>query len=146
MKQAARAIIIEGDKILVMHRNKEGNEYFTLVGGCATGIETLEQALVREVKEETGLNVSNARLVFTESHPEPYNTQNVYLCEVAPYASIAIQNTSEEALMNKFATDIHQPLWAEVGSFARLQFRTPQLQNAIVDGVNNGFPEDPLEL
>ena len=73
MKQAARAIIIEDNKILVMFRNNEGSQYFTLVGGKVDEQESPEQALVREVREETGLQVTSAQLVITEDHHEPYN-------------------------------------------------------------------------
>jgi ADP-ribose pyrophosphatase YjhB (NUDIX family) len=71
MSKAARAIIIDGERFLVMYRNKYGSEYFTLVGGRVGESETVEQALMREVKEETGLDVTAARLVFIEEHPEP---------------------------------------------------------------------------
>src|ERR1700761_7300853 len=80
MAKAARAIITENHKILVMYRNKYGSEYFTLVGGKVADDETTEQALARELKEETGLRVTSARLVFTEEHPEPYNQQYIYVC------------------------------------------------------------------
>lgn len=146
MNQAARAIIIEGDKILVMHRNNEGSQYFTLVGGKVDKNETPEQALVREVREETGLHVTSAKLVFIEDHPEPYNAQSVYLCEVAPHGEIAIQDIAEEAMLNKLSINIHQPMWASLDSFPTLAFRTPQLQEAIIDGVNNGFPQRAIIL
>src|SRR5262249_55189295 len=109
MAQAARAIIIEGDKTLVMHRNKYGSEYFTLVGGRVADGETTEQALMRELKEETGLDVTAARLVFIEEHPEPYNQQYIYLCEVAPHADVAVQETSEEGFMNRLDSNVHKP-------------------------------------
>ena len=75
MSKAARAIVVQDGKILVMHRNKYGSEYFTLVGGRVNEGESLEQALVREVREETGLSVTGVRLVFIEEHPAPYNEQ-----------------------------------------------------------------------
>lgn len=146
MGRAARAIIIEDGKILVMHRNKHGSEYFTLVGGRANDSETMEQTLVREVKEETGLDVVRARLVYTEQHAAPYNDQYIFLCEVGPHDTVAIQNSSEEALMNQISINTHRPLWAEIRSFDRLAFRTPQLQAAIVQAFKKGFPAEPVRL
>lgn len=146
MGKAARAIIIEGDKILVMYRNKEGSEYYTLVGGRAKDDETMEQTLVREVKEETGLDITKARLVFEEKHPAPYNDQYIFLCLVAPHESIAIQDASEEGMLNRFETNIHKPLWAEARAFAQLPFRTPQLHSAINKALKQGFPTEPIKL
>jgi len=146
MGKAARAIIIEDNKILVMFRNKEGSQYYTLVGGRLNDNELPEQALVREVKEETGLDVTACRLVFTESHPEPYNDQYIYLCTVAPHADVAIQETSEEGFMNKISVNVHSPLWAQVQSFSKLPFRTIQLQAAITGALQKGFPREPIAL
>lgn len=146
MRKAARAIIINGDKTLVMHRNKHGSQYFTLVGGRANDDETPEQTLKREVKEETGLVVTNFRFVFYEDHPAPFNEQFIYLCEVSNAGDMAIQEFSEEGQMNKLGANMHTPMWVEIAAFARLPFRTPQLQDAIVQSFRKGFPKEPVRL
>jgi 8-oxo-dGTP pyrophosphatase MutT (NUDIX family) len=146
MGKAARAIIINGDRTLVMHRNKHGSKYFTLVGGRANEDETPEQTLAREVMEETGLKVTKSRFVFYENHPEPYNEQYIFLCEVDDPNSAAIQESSEEGAMNRIGANIHTPLWVEISAFARLPFRTPQLQDAIVQGFKKGFPDQAIRL
>jgi ADP-ribose pyrophosphatase YjhB (NUDIX family) len=146
MTKAARAIIIENGNILVMHRNKQGSEYFTLVGGKVDDNETIEQGLVREIQEETGLQIVSARLVFYEPHPEPYNVQYIFLCQVAPHSEVAIQKTSEEALLNKLGFDTHTPYWIPLKAFDRLAFRTPQLHKAIIDSIMRGFPSQPVRL
>lgn len=143
---AARAIIIEDGKLLVMHRNKYGSQYYTLVGGRVNDSETLEQGLKREVKEETGLDVVDSRLVFIEEHPEPYDHQYSFVCRIAPHREAAIQDWAEEAFMNKLDMNIHKPLWVDVKSFAGLQFRTPQLQAAVVRALKDGFPDKPIKL
>ncbi len=132
--------------MLLMHRNKYGSEYYTLVGGLVGDGETLELALAREVAEETGLQVTGARLVFFEEHPSPYNEQYIFLCTVAPHVAIAIQDASEEAFMNRIDLNVHKPLWVEARAFSRLHFRTPQLQTAIAAGLKNGFPAEPIKL
>lgn len=146
MTKAARAIIFEDDKILVMRREKQGSIYFTLVGGRVSEGEDITAALIREVKEETGLTVTKARYVYYEAHPEPYSEQFIFVCEVAPHDDVRIQEASEEALLNKFGTNLHEPLWAEMQSFGKLPFRTPQLQHAIVNAIKNGFPAEPLRI
>lgn len=147
MGKAARAIVIEDDKILVMHRNKSGSQYFTLVGGRVNDDETLEQGLIREVKEETGLEVTSAQQVFFELHPEPYNEQYIYVCKVGPHDEhISVLESSEEGQLNKLDANIHTPMWAPVNSFKSLAFRTPQLQEAILKALKNGFPSSPIKL
>jgi 8-oxo-dGTP pyrophosphatase MutT (NUDIX family) len=146
MNKAVRAIVVEDGKILLMHRNKYGSQYYTLVGGRIGAGETHEQALVREVMEETGLQVTAARPVFTEDHPEPYNEQTIYLCEIAPHGETVVQDASEEGAMNRYGMNLHQPFWVDLHSFANLAFRTPQLQAAILEALKKGFPKEPAKV
>jgi len=146
MSQAARAIIIEDGKILVMYRNKYGSDYYTLVGGRVNDGETTEQALVREVMEETGLQVISARPVFIEDHPAPYNAQVIFLCDIGPHTNVKIQDSSEEGVLNYLGANVHQPQWVALNTFAKLPFRTPQLQAAIITALQKGFPADPQQL
>ncbi len=145
--KAARAIIIEDDKCLVMHRDKYNSKYFTLVGGRLNDGETPEQALVREVKEETGLTVTAARMVFIEEHHSAdFNDQYIFLCNVAPHDKIEIQTMSEEGFMNRIGINVHTPLWAEVNALGSLPFRTPTLQKAIIHSLSHGWPTTPIKL
>ena len=146
MTKASRAIIIEDNKLLVMQRNKYGSEYFTLVGGRVAEGESAEDALVREVQEETGLRVIEYQPVFIEEHAAPYNEQYIYLCEVAPHDSVTIQDASEEGRMNRLGANMHAPFWVSLKSFATLPFRTPQLQKAIIEALKKGFPAQPIKL
>jgi ADP-ribose pyrophosphatase YjhB (NUDIX family) len=152
MGKAVRAIIIENGRLLVMRRSKYGSEYYTLVGGRVNEGETSEQALVREVREETTLVVTAARLVYTEDHPSPYNTQSIYLCTVAPHGAVGLELTSEEAMMNTYGMNLHQPLWVAIDTFDRLPFRTPALHEAINTVFKKSkkgqlaFPVQPIKL
>ena len=53
----ATAIIIEDKKILLIHRFSNGKEYYVLPGGGVKAGESIRNAVVREVKEETSLDI-----------------------------------------------------------------------------------------
>lgn len=146
MAQAARAIIIQNDKILVMRRDKQGSVYYTLVGGRVNDGEDITDAVKREVREETGLEITSAQYVFYEGHAEPYNEQFIFLCQVGGSTDVKLGEFSEEALLNRFGTNIHEPMWVPVQSFERLPFRTPQLQQAIAQGLRKGFPKEAQRI
>ena len=57
MKPRAAAVIIEGERLLVVRRKRETKEYSVLPGGSIEFGECPEAACCREVKEETGLDV-----------------------------------------------------------------------------------------
>ncbi|WP_025786196.1 NUDIX hydrolase [Sporosarcina sp. D27] len=47
----------QGDNVLMVKNKGENSSYYTLPGGAVESGETLEEAAVREAKEETGLDV-----------------------------------------------------------------------------------------
>ncbi|HIH24102.1 TPA: NUDIX domain-containing protein [Candidatus Woesearchaeota archaeon] len=63
--KAVRVVIFRGDKLLVIHRHREGEEFFVLPGGTIEEGESLEETAVREAKEETDLDVRIVEELFT---------------------------------------------------------------------------------
>lgn len=58
MPKRVRAIIIEDEKVLLMHRVKNGLEYWAFPGGAIDEVDkTPKEALVRECLEELGVEV-----------------------------------------------------------------------------------------
>ncbi|MBR1463134.1 MAG: NAD(+) diphosphatase [Prevotella sp.] len=71
--QLATAVIVlihRGDDVLLVHANNFRTNFFGLVAGFVETGETLEEAVVREVMEETGLSIKNIR--YFGSQPWPY--------------------------------------------------------------------------
>jgi len=64
MEKRSAAIIIREEKILLMHRLRGGLEYYAVPGGMIEEKETPETAAIREVKEETNLDVKLGKLFF----------------------------------------------------------------------------------
>ena len=60
MKPRSVAIIIDqpARRVLLVHRWRDGLEYFVLPGGKIEEWETPEEACIREAREETGLVIS----------------------------------------------------------------------------------------
>ena len=71
--QLATAVIcrvIRGDKVLLVHARNFRGDFYGLVAGFVETGETLEEAVVREVREETGIEIQN--LSYFASQPWPY--------------------------------------------------------------------------
>lgn len=71
----AIGILIEGGKILLLRRVKEGRGYFVFPGGGVEEGETAEMAVKREIKEELSLDAKNIDKIFeniNQGNPEVY--------------------------------------------------------------------------
>jgi 8-oxo-dGTP diphosphatase len=65
----AAALIIKEDKILLMHRKKEGREYWVFPGGSVEEGETPEEAVIREIMEELSLKaISEPELALSTAY------------------------------------------------------------------------------
>lgn len=67
---------LDGRVVLVRHRNR-GTAYHLLPGGGVDYRETLADALTREVREETGLDVMVGPLLFVNDTIDPHGTRHV---------------------------------------------------------------------
>ena len=64
---SAGAIVIQEDQVLLVRYNGAGGRsYLVGPGGAVLSNESLHQAVVREVREETGLEVSPQKVLFVE--------------------------------------------------------------------------------
>ena len=64
MRVKVRAVIIQNGKLVVSRERRRGAEHILLPGGRVKTRESLAEALVREVAEETGLHVAPVRLLY----------------------------------------------------------------------------------
>lgn len=76
-----RAIIVENDSLVLIHRKKSARDYFVFPGGGVEFEEGLESALARECLEELGvnINVQNLQYKFVEKSGA---TQFFYRCSI----------------------------------------------------------------
>lgn len=74
------AVIIEGDKVLLIQRGVEPNKgFWATPGGYVEWDETTEEAVAREVMEETKLKVGQCALVGVRSSPQRHPKQVINL-------------------------------------------------------------------
>ena len=83
-------IIHDHHVLLIKHlEHATGRSYWVIPGGGLEGDEQEEQCIIREMKEETNLDVIVERLIFDEpGHPDGvYQWSKTYLC--SPIGGVA---------------------------------------------------------
>ena len=145
MRKAVRAIIIKDNALLVMHRNKFGRQYCALIGGGIDFGETPEQALYREVQEESSIAIKNHRLVIVEDAGAMYGLQYIYLCEYVSGEPV-LSPESEEAKIHALGQNLYQPMWLPLTDLPQANLLPPELKQVLLERLPSNFPIEPIQL
>ena len=73
-------IVVKDHQILLVHRIKDGYEYYVFPGGHRRPEESGPEAAIREVYEETGITVGDPRPAFKFKDFLTTNSDYYYLC------------------------------------------------------------------
>ncbi len=103
----ALALVRQGDCILLVRnrdvRQGESERYWSLPGGTVEPGEAIDHAAVREVKEETGLDVRLLRLVGLYSKPADGALAVTFAAEVV--GGTLLESTDETTACRYFPMD-----------------------------------------
>jgi 8-oxo-dGTP diphosphatase len=146
IRTAARAIIISEGKLLVAKMRDHRGIYYILPGGGQQHGETLEEAVVRECREEVGVQVSVLGLVyvreyigrnhnFSKRHRHFHQLEHVFHCRIDDPAAPCPGSE----------TDNHQVgvSWLALENFQSIRFY-PEAIKKYFTGSGFDFPDKYL--
>lgn len=90
-------LITDGDKVLLQNRVKNDWRGYALPGGHVDPGESFVDAVIREMKEETGLTIHNPKLVGVKQFPIDNGRYVVFLFKTAEYTGEL--QSSDEGIM-----------------------------------------------
>lgn len=125
-RDRAGIIVIQDKKILLMQRIKSGKLYYGIPGGHIEPGETPEQAALRELKEETSLDVELGEL-FLEL--ENQGRQETYFLAKS-FSGTAILG-GEEAERHSPENQYHL-LWVEINTIKTIELYPTKLKEVLV--------------
>ena len=136
MKNRATAIILRNGQILLIRRQKPGQDYYILPGGGVELDESFEEACRREVMEETGLDVLGLQAVHRYFYG---GGEEVYFIARVPegeplLGGVEARRQSEQ---NRYTFE-----WADAGRLAELNVR-PAAARRICLEILNRFARMP---
>ena len=112
MRKSSRAIIIKDGKMLTMFRRKingeEIKEYYVIPGGGLEDNETLEQNVIRELKEEMSVDIKI--LGYLGNMQDEKNSQYYFHCEITN----GEPKLGGEELDRMTKENYYEPRWIEL--------------------------------
>jgi 8-oxo-dGTP pyrophosphatase MutT (NUDIX family) len=123
------ATIVKGNRVLLVQHADEGKcDYgdWLLSGGNVEQGETLDEAVKRETKEETGLIIRTVRKLTEIVDPYTHDRLVNFLC-IAPTSGIEMSSESREAR------------WFDVDEICALGNIHSGLKQFLVEGLSGNF-------
>lgn len=125
MRVNVRALVVRDGRVLVSRERRQGLDHVLLPGGRVREGESIHSALVREVREETGLSVAPGRLLYIAEVVGMYGVHDLILIWSADISDeavssddvwIAADGTEAQSIMPPVMADIAEDIangWSE---------------------------------
>lgn len=127
MEKRVAGVIIKDGKILLMRRVRDGQEYFVFPGGGVEENETIENAVVREIKEEFNLDIKIDKFLF---EIENRGRQEFYFL-IKEFFGIPEIGSEEKERMNE--NNQYYPVWKDLKEIKTLVNLYPEHARQVVE-------------
>ena len=146
MKTTTRAvgIILYKDEVLLVKRRNQKHHYFVFPGGGVEENETVEAAVLREIKEETTLNVKIEKLLYHHNYGMQ-GEQFFYLCKYISGTPHLEEDSIEKQLMANSDDNSWEPLWVKVYELKHMLVYPLEIRDDLLRDIENDFATCPRE-
>lgn len=141
----AVAVVIKDNNVLLMHRINQGKEYYVFPGGGVEDNETIEKAVIRELREETSIEIKINKLLYHHHIIGDLNDsdQYFYLCDhISGTPALSESNELEE---NRKGTDFYEPLWYPIKDLPKMLLYPLEIRDWLTDDIRSGFSDKVRE-
>lgn len=122
------AIIVDSEKILLVHRIKPNKDYFVLPGGSVEENEDNVSALKREIKEETNLEIEMDRLLWQVNNEYDERTQYIYLAsKYTGNLELGSPEKERQSENNKYVLE-----WHDINDLKTVKFFPSEIKTDIL--------------
>lgn len=132
MRERYRAIIIKDNKLLLMHRFREGLEFYVFPGGGLEAGETPKECCERELLEEFGIVIEAQKLIYLINQNGA--KQGFF---VAKWISGEIHTTDAEEYTKGDHFGTYDPTSVNLEEIPKLNILPPEVKQQLLEDLKN---------
>lgn len=136
----AVALVVFNGSILLLERKENNKHYFTLPGGGVEQGERVEDAAVRELKEETSIDAKLQRGLYDATYTDG-SCAKFFLCEYV-IGEPTLPEDSPEAKAMREGDTFYKPQWVP---FEKVHLHTVypiEIVDRFIREIETGFSEE----
>jgi len=128
---SCRAIIFDNDNnLLTMYREKRGSIYYSFAGGGVEKGESLENCVIREVKEEFGISVEVIKLVYVIESLDAL--QYFYLCK---WVAGEFGTGDGEEYQENYKYGLYLPKLVSISNLRNIDLKPPEITASLIRDI-----------
>ena len=128
----AAFIVNDKDELLVVRRAKEpAKDTLDLPGGFCDMGETVEEGMIREIKEETGLEVTDIQYLFSSPNEYVYSGMVIHTLDMDYLVHVHCDSVAVTA-----HDDAAEAMWIPINKVNPAEFGLTSIRNAVIRFLN----------
>ena len=128
----AAFIVNDKEELLVVRRAKEpAKGTLDLPGGFCDMGETVEEGMIREIKEETGLEVTEIQYLFSSPNEYVYSGMGIHTLDMDYLARVHCDSVAVTA-----HDDAAEAMWIPINKVNPAEFGLTSIRNAVIRFLN----------
>lgn len=136
----AVGVIVHNSNVLLIERRLEGKAYYVFPGGGVEEGEKIEDAVLRELYEETTIKASIQKLIYHFNYLDQDSEHFFYLCNyIEGTAQLGKGNEKKEM---EAGTAYYKPLWFPIEKLAQTTIYPTEARNWLIADIKNNFVDE----
>ncbi len=139
MKARAVAILIDNEQVAMIERRRQGHLFYVFPGGHVEPGELLSEAVVREVKEELGLEVRVIRLIAESTYAGRPHYYYLVACNGGAFGSGTGKELSRSPDSERGSV---RPVWVPLAELNHVVVYPERMAQLICQVSEHGWPDE----
>lgn len=137
----AVAILIKDNQVLLMHRTRDGKEFWVFPGGGKEEDESVEEAVVREVYEEATIKCTIVKLLYIHIYSDLGHKKYYYLCKYES-GTPKLGGFNEKETMEK-GEQTYKPMWISLVDLPKMLLYPLEIRDWLIQDYKTNFNNTP---